>query len=271
MYDRKFPKLTREEERALSIRIENGDKAARDEFICRHIWLVKHFARKLFGNFHQEDLIQAGIIAMIETLDKVHNYRGKCRFSTIVEYRIKAAFRYEAQKKKYSLTVSGHKEVKILRARKALEVITSSTDEEVAASIRTGLVGARNLKRDIAMLETVFTPLNLTDEDEGTYTVVDKKANTEDDAIQSLHREQLLAVIAENLSQKQMRIVTCLYGLDDGIHYRTHECVAKELGIKKRAVSYVVEMISGVLLKTNKGNRFDLANILKEKGFTLAN
>ena len=90
--------LSREEERALALRAQGGDLAARDELVARHLPLVVSFARKQSrGTLPLDELVQEGNLGLVRALEKFDPDAGT-RFSTYAVWWIRAyVWRYLKQ------------------------------------------------------------------------------------------------------------------------------------------------------------------------------
>ncbi|HUU40561.1 MAG TPA: sigma factor, partial [Desulfatiglandales bacterium] len=79
-----------------SICIEQGklNEKTRDELVLKHAHLVKYIADriaiKLPPNISKEELISAGIVGLLDSLDKFDSEMG-IKFQTYAEHRIKGA------------------------------------------------------------------------------------------------------------------------------------------------------------------------------------
>jgi RNA polymerase primary sigma factor len=87
---RKYPVLTREEERALATRVRRGDLAAKQKMVRHNLALVVAIARKQSrGAVRLEDLIQEGNIGLMRAVEKFDPRVGT-RFSTYAAWWIRA-------------------------------------------------------------------------------------------------------------------------------------------------------------------------------------
>lgn len=87
---RKYPVLTREEERALAARVRRGDVAAKQKMIRHNLALVVAVARQhRRGAVRLEDLIQEGNIGLMRAVEKFDPAVGT-RFSTYAAWWIRA-------------------------------------------------------------------------------------------------------------------------------------------------------------------------------------
>ena len=90
--------LSNDEEVELAVRIESGDKEARDKLICANLCLVDKIASRYKGHgIPDKDLIQAGRVGLIEAADGF-NYRKECRFSTYATYLIRKEIQKEVRR-----------------------------------------------------------------------------------------------------------------------------------------------------------------------------
>ena len=78
----KLPVLSREKKQELLVKIKNGDKAAREEFIYGNLRLVLSVLQR-FNNRGEnvDDLFQVGCIGLIKALDNFDTSHG-VKFST---------------------------------------------------------------------------------------------------------------------------------------------------------------------------------------------
>ncbi len=87
---RRFPLLTRDEERALAMRVRRGDLAAKQKMVRHNLALVVAIARKQRrGAVRLEDLIQEGNIGLMRAVEKFDPQVGT-RFSTYAAWWIRA-------------------------------------------------------------------------------------------------------------------------------------------------------------------------------------
>ena len=87
---RKYPVLTRDEERVLAMRIRRGDLAAKQKMVRHNLGLVVAIARKQRrGAVGLEDLIQEGNIGLMRAVEKFDPHAGT-RFLTYAVWWIRA-------------------------------------------------------------------------------------------------------------------------------------------------------------------------------------
>lgn len=87
---RRLAPISAEEERALATRAREGDAAARDELVRRHLPLVVAFARKQArGALPLEELVQEGNLGLLRAVEKYDPGAGT-RFSTYALWWVRA-------------------------------------------------------------------------------------------------------------------------------------------------------------------------------------
>lgn len=113
------PKLTKDEEFALSIKISLGDKQARSEFIERNLKLVVSIVPNyLSSGMSLMDLIQEGNIGLIKAVDKYDVTLGY-RFSTYAVRWIKGAIEKAIKNKGRNIRLPIHVHRKLIDYQKA--------------------------------------------------------------------------------------------------------------------------------------------------------
>lgn len=100
--------LTREQERDLAERIQQGDQEARERLIEANLRLVLSMARKFLGmGLNFQDLVQEGNMGLMEAVEKFDPARG-CRFSTYACWWIRQAISRSIANKGRSIRLPVH-------------------------------------------------------------------------------------------------------------------------------------------------------------------
>jgi RNA polymerase primary sigma factor len=134
---RRHPLLSAEDEVRLTKRVEQGDKAAKDEMINSNLRLVVSLAKKYQGNdLPLLDLIQEGILGLIRAVEKFDWRRGY-KFSTYATFWIRQAIQRGIANKARTIRIPvhiGQRERKVARVERELQSSLGRppTDEEVA-------------------------------------------------------------------------------------------------------------------------------------------
>lgn len=78
--------MTHASDEDLFARLAAGDASAREELVTRHMGLVHHVVRRFPGASDAEDLVQAGILGLIQAIDRFDPRRGVRFASFAVPY-----------------------------------------------------------------------------------------------------------------------------------------------------------------------------------------
>jgi RNA polymerase primary sigma factor len=242
-YDTNHRLLTAREEMILAQRARAGDPAARQAMMEANIRLVMSVARRYTcKSLTFEDLVQEGIIGLLEAVNKFDADRGN-RFSTYATYWIRQAIvrAIEKQDRLIRLPVYGCDAVrKVERAERALSerLGRPPTPEEVAreTSLPVRLVkniaqyGQDPLSLDVLVgdsEDTVFADL-----------VVDLEAvDPSETALGGMEREALLVQVRA-LEPREQWVIEKRFGLFDGQVHTLKE-IAEQLKMSREGVRHV--------------------------------
>lgn len=235
--------LTAGEEGALAARARMGDALARQEMMEANIRLVMSVARRYnCKSLAFEDLVQEGILGLLEAIHKFDETRGT-RFSTYATYWIRQSIvrAIEKQDRLIRLPVYGCDAARrVERAERALSdsLHRQPTPEEVAQE--TGLP----LRLVKAVQQHTLDPLSLDAmvgdgaETHFSELVCDRDApDPADTALGALDREALLAEV-HTLEPRERVVLEKRYGLGDG-HVYTLKEIAEQLEMSREGVRHV--------------------------------
>jgi len=235
--------LTAREEIILARRARAGDPAARRAMMEANIRLVMSIARRYTcKSLTFEDLVQEGIIGLLEAINKFDGDRGN-RFSTYATYWIRQAIvrAIEKQDRIIRLPVYGCDAVrKVERAEKALteSLGRPPTPEEVARETSLPV----RLVKNIAQYSQ--DPLSLDvlvgDSEDTLFAdlVVDSDAvDPADTALGGMEREALLQQV-RHLEPRERWVIQQRFGLFDGRVHTLKE-IADQLKMSREGVRHV--------------------------------
>lgn len=242
-YDTNHRLLTAREEMLLAQRARAGDPSARQAMMEANIRLVMSVARRYTcKSLAFEDLVQEGIIGLLEAVNKFDASRGN-RFSTYATYWIRQAIvrAIEKQDRLIRLPVYGCDAVrKVERAERLLSerLGRPPTPEEVAreTSLPVRLIkniaqyGQDPLSLDVLVgdsEDTVFADL-----------VVDLDAiDPAETALGGMEREALLIQV-RTLEPREQWVIEKRFGLFDGQIHTLKE-IAEQLKMSREGVRHV--------------------------------
>lgn len=237
------PLLTRERERDLAFRIQQGDVAARDEMIKANLRLVVSIARHYSGQgLSMLDLISEGnlgLVRAVEGFDPAH----ETRFSTYATYWIKQSIKRGLINTGRTIRIPTYMVELMSRCRQAsarLQRILGRdpTLEEIAADQKLRKRQQKLLAQALELLQASMHSEPL----DANYSLADLLA---DDRIplpdQRLETNDSLTWVLEELQSLDSRealVLRMRYGLEDGQAYNLRE-IGEVLGITREAVRQI--------------------------------
>jgi len=222
--------LSAAEEIDLCTRAKRGDEAARQEMMEANIRLVMSVARRYNArSMTYEDIVQEGIIGLLEAIKKFDVTRG-FRFSTYATYWIRQAIVRAIEKTDRIIRLptygcNAEKKVRQYEKKLSLQLGRAPTAEE--------LVAATSLSRSIvqALIHYPSEPLSLDalisneDQDE---PLRDKVADEEavDPAVLFMQKVGIKSIeqLLSSLQPRERAIIECRYGIRDGRVWTLKEC-----------------------------------------------
>lgn len=234
--------LTREEEIDLFRRMRQGDDRAREQLIESNLRLVLSIA----SQFSQksivpiEDLFQEGCLGLIRAVDKF-DWRKGTRFSTYAVWWIRQYIVRAIAEHSHFIHLSFHlvetlAQFVAITQRLAQELGRQPSSQEVADAM--GLP----VERVEEMMNFLSPPLSLEspvyeEEDLVLEDVIpDPNAVSPEDAYYRAYaREQIKAILARSLTEREWEVIKLRYGLVDGRIYTLEE-IGRMLKISSEAV-----------------------------------
>lgn len=236
----RYALLSKEEERELAKRMEEGDASAKERLITSNLRLVVSVAKKYQGQLPLLDLIQEGILGLMKAVEKFDWRRG-FRFSTYATWWIRQAVGRAIQTQARAIRIPVHqaeREWKVWKVEKELidKLGRAPSDAELAKAAKITqkqLSAVRDAARVVASLDQ---PVG---EDSGTTVLGDlgariEAADVEDQISVDLRHDSIRKAVAA-LPEKQRNVIELRYGLD-GEEPLTLEEIGKRVGVSRERV-----------------------------------
>jgi RNA polymerase primary sigma factor len=238
-----LPLLSAAEEVDLAARARQGDARARQRMVEANIRLVMSIARRYTcKSLSFEDLVQEGVIGLLEAINKFDAGRGN-RFSTYATYWIRQAIvrAIEKQDRMIRLPVYGCDAARKLdRSQRSLSEQLGRSPSMEELSHETGLP----LRLVRALAQFGQEPLSLDamvgaaeDTSFGELMRDHDAQSPEERAIHSLDRDDLLEKV-RTLEPKEQWVIEKRFGLFDGRIHTLKE-VAEQLKMSREGVRHV--------------------------------
>ena len=237
------PLLTPEEEIELAIRIENGDKAAKNKLIESNLRLVVSIAKRYVGRGMQFlDLIQEGNMGLTKAADKFDYTKG-FKFSTYATWWIRQAITRAIADQSRTIRIPVHMVETINKVKKTNSQLLHKngrepTAEEIGKELDMPASKVRDILRVAQDPVSLETPIGEeADSHLGDFIPDEGALSPADAASQLLLREQLKDALG-TLTEREARVLVLRFGLEDG-QPRTLEEVGQEFGVTRERIRQI--------------------------------
>lgn len=239
----KIPLLSFEEEKALALRIANGDKEAEDIMVQHNLRLVVSIAKKYTGcGLSLLDLIQEGNTGLIEAARKYDVNKG-FRFSTYATWWVRQKIGRALSDQSRSIRIPAHIAELVSRIKKVTGTLIQKlgrtpTEEELAA-----VLGVEVDKIKIALdMSQAVSSLDVPVGDDEETTVGDLQAdksaqNPMTNLITEANRQVIESVLA-TLNEREANVLRLRFGFDTD-HAYTLEEIGEVLGVTRERVRQI--------------------------------
>ena len=252
----KLKPLTREEEAALSKKIQAGDVKALHELVRRNLKYVVTVANKYRGcGLSLQDLIEEGNIGMIQAAKRFDGERN-IKFITYAVWWIRQAIMHSLAEQSGTVKLpikQAGKLYKIERKYKSLtqELEREPTTSEVAEDLGYSVDDIENIMRAYRTHLSLDTPLR--DDDVTQYLDLLENPNyiPYDDQIMKASLHDKVDDMLKHLSKREEQILRMRFGFNG--ETRTLEDIGKEIGLSRERVRQI-EKRAKARLKVRSAN-----------------
>lgn len=237
------PRLTFEEEKALSVRALNGDKTAIDELVNCNLLLVVSIAKKYYGcGLPLLDIIQEGNIGLIKAAEKYDGSKG-FRFSTYATYWIRQSISRALGDQSRTIRIPSNVIELLNKIKKANTELTQTLNRKPTEEELAKYIGVELEKVQTALdMSQATTSLDITVDDDGETSmcdlIADKKVKNPLDKLIAEANSNVVKNILSTLSDKENKVLTLRFGIDreKGL---TLEEVGQEMGVTRERIRQI--------------------------------
>lgn len=237
-----YPQLNVEEEKALAIRIENGDSDAKRELIQSNLKLVVTIARKAIhmSALPMIDLIQEGNLGLMIAAEKF-NYKLGYRFSTYAGWWIKQSMFKAISEQSHCMKIPVYIQETLSKYSKVKYQMEQSTNSQVKTE---DVAKKMNISPDkiemflSAYTKTISIENGLERNDGKELNVADILADEKTLISENVEYESLkndIQNVISTLKDREQEVVKMRYGLDNSERYTLEE-IGNIYGVTKECI-----------------------------------
>jgi RNA polymerase primary sigma factor len=237
------PLLTAESERELALKIEQGDKAARNRMIESNLRLVVKIAKR-YNNRGLPflDLIEEGNLGLIKAVERF-SLAKECRFSTYATWWIRQSIERSLVNQSRTIRLPVHVSDDISRMLRTVRGLSQELHrepgvEEIAGVMKIKPQYVRRLMTLLRRTCSMETPIG----DGNDYflidTIEDNSLVSPASLLENVNRYEMISRHFNGLSETEQKILTLRFGLNDS-EPQTLETIGQQFGVTRERIRQI--------------------------------
>ena len=256
----RVPLLSADEEIKLAIRINNGDRAAKERLTEANLRLVVSIAKRYVGRgMHFLDLIQEGNVGLIKAVEKFDYTKG-FKFSTYATWWIRQAITRAIADQARTIRIPVHMVETINRLKKTHSQLLhengyDQSEEQIAERMGLSVERVREIMRVAQEPVSMETPIGPEEDSRLVDFISDDEAPAPDDAaLKAITKEDIDAVL-KTLAPREEEVVRLRFGLRDG-RCHTLEEVGSQFNVTRERIRQIEAKALRKLRHPVRSNKF---------------
>lgn len=240
----RYPLLTEEEEKELTVRMQNGDEEAKQKLVTSNLRLVVSIAKPYIRNeLEFLDLIQEGNMGLIKAIEKFDIEKG-CKISTYATWWIRQGITRAIADKSRTIRIPVHMlEIMNRFVRMSKKLTLELGREPSVVEISKALDIEVERANEILQYSQTTKSLdeNVGEEEDGRlmdFVADTEKEGPEQVAEHKLLQEEIKDILDNVLTERESRVIRARFGIDDGIP-KTLEEIGKVLNVTRERIRQI--------------------------------
>jgi len=237
------PLLNAESERELALKVEQGDKAARNKMIESNLRLVVKIAKR-YNNRGLPflDLIEEGNLGLIKAVERF-SLAKECRFSTYATWWIRQSIERSLVNQSRTIRLPVHVSDDISRMLRTVRGLSQELHrepgvEEIAGVMKIKPQYVRRLMTLLRRTCSMETPIG----DGNDYflidTIEDNSLVSPASLLENVNRYEMISRHFDGLSETEQKILTLRFGLNDS-EPQTLETIGQQFGVTRERIRQI--------------------------------
>lgn len=255
----KYPLLTAEEEKDLALRMEKGDKKAKNRLAEANLRLVVSIAKKYSGRgMHFLDLMQEGNLGLMKAVDKF-DYRKGFKFSTYATWWIRQSITRAIADQARTIRIPVHMVEtinRIIRIQRQFvqEEGREPSIEEISKKMNMATDRVREIMKISHEPVSLETPVGEEEDSHLSDFIQDEKAQSPEDVVAMMALREEENKVLDTLTDREKKVLLRRFGWEDG-NPRTLEEVGKEFDVTRERIRQIEAKAIRKLKHTSRSAR----------------
>lgn len=237
------PLLNAESEKELALKVEKGDRDARNKMIESNLRLVVKIAKRYINRgLPFLDLIEEGNLGLIKAVERF-SLAKECRFSTYATWWIRQSIERSLVNQSRTIRLPVHVSDDISRMLRAIRGLSQELHrepgvEEIAGAMNVKTQYVRRLMTLLRRTCSMETPIG----DGNDYFLID---TIEDNSmispallLENVNRYEMISRHFNGLSEGEQKILTLRFGLNDN-EPQTLETIGQQFGVTRERIRQI--------------------------------
>ncbi len=250
------PLLNAEAEKELALKVEKGDKAARNQMIEANLRLVVKIAKRYINRgLPFLDLIEEGNLGLMKAVERF-SLEKECRFSTYATWWIRQSIERALVNQSRTIRLPVHISDSISRMIKHTRILSNElhrepTVQELAETMQTKPLQIRRLMVLLKRTCSIDVPIGEGNDFFLVDTIEDQNSIQPSELVENIDDYELISEQFDQLTENELTILGLRFGLNDQ-EPETLETIGQRFGVTRERIRQIEAKALEKLKKNHK-------------------